>query len=166
MIDFIKVTNNRAYAASMTEEFSKNLFEDADPSKKLLKSMSYKVHQGFIGKLLAKMGFAIKMEVGSTHPKYPKIVYINKNSLINHVSRSMHCNQKATDGVDWIKKIGDFYANPSKLSAKDKEDYQLLQKITRTELKKLAKKPIKEKLIEFNDKLSNQVQNEYLKPKA
>lgn len=166
MVDFIKITNNRAYAAPLTEEFSKNFFEDADPSKKLLTSMSYRIHQGFIGKLLAKLGFAIKIEVGSTDPKDPKIVYINKKSLVNHVSRSTHCNQKANDGLDWIKKIGDFYANPNKLSAEDKKDYQLLQKISRTELKKLAKKPIKEKLMDFNVKLSNQVQNEYQKQKA
>ncbi|PJD95134.1 MAG: hypothetical protein CK425_09405 [Parachlamydia sp.] len=166
MIDFIKITNNRAYAASMTEEFSKNLFEDADPSKKLLASMSYRIHQGFIGKLLAKMGFAIKIEVGSTDPKDPKIIYINKNSLINQISRFTHCAQKATDGPDWIKKVADFYANPAKLSADDKKDYQSLQKITRTELKKLAKKPIKEKLIKFNENLHTQISSEYDKLKA
>jgi hypothetical protein len=135
MVDFIKIQGNRAFASTVPDtSFVDSFHVDADPAKNLVKGVTFKIYQGPLGRFLAILGFAVKVKTGLTGPTDPKIVYVNKNSLIKHNARLNIYAQEA-ETKDWVKKISDAYESPSKMSQDDKKAFNECKKVARSQLK-------------------------------
>jgi len=163
MSDLIIIQNSRAFALhNYSDDMAKFFCEGSDLTKKPLKATSFKVYTNFVGKILALLGFSVKIEANGG-----KIVYVNKKSLVNQTSRLFVSSETTFNTMnDWVKNITDIYTKPSKLSEDHKKMLKLYQKIGKEQLKMLTKKPFNLKLVEFTTKLSDAMSNEYKKQTA